>query len=106
MNYTIQDLENDISDVITELAQMRKAKGHDYSGASSDNLSNYRDFGWKYVIGRLGEKYHRLVNIIKLDKIEVLDETVEDTLKDMINLSLYSLIMRRQEDAVQAKKPD
>jgi len=103
MKYSLEQLENDISDVITELAEMRKAKGHDYSGASDDNLDNYRDGGWQYVWYRLGEKYRRVKNIIELGERAVKDETVEETLKDNVNLALYALIMYRQEKPVTIK---
>jgi hypothetical protein len=79
-----------------ELIPLLEKKSHDYSG--EDMLSNLRDFGWKGVVVRLGDKYHRLKNFCKTGKYMVKDETVEDTLKDLINYGFLCLILKREED--------
>ena len=96
MNYTIENLENDISDIITELAEMRKAKGKDYSGME-DTLDNLRGFGSFGVVVRIGDKFKRLKHFYKQGVLAVENEKIEDTMKDLINYSLYLLIMWRQE---------
>ena len=95
--YTIDNLEADILLLISELSAMRKSKGHDYSG-SVDTLDNLRDFGWKGIVVRLGDKYKRLKHfVLSGGDLKVKDEKIEDTLKDLINYSLYALILYRQE---------
>jgi len=94
--YTIDDLENDISDVIAELSKIRKAKGHDYSG-TDDTLDNLREFGSFGVVVRIGDKFKRLKHFYKQGTLEVQDERIEDTMQDLINYALYLLIMYRQE---------
>ena len=97
MTYSREQLEKDISDIVDETLSLRISKGHDYAGASDDCLDNYRDGGSEYVVFRLGEKYHRLRNYVKQKKLLVEDESIDDTINDIINLAFYIKIMRRQE---------
>ena len=80
-----------------ELIPITEKKGHDYSG-DQDSLSNLRDFGWGGVVVRIGDKYHRLKNFCVLsDGLKVQDESIEDTLKDLINYGFIALLMYREE---------
>ena len=79
-----------------ELIPLLRSKGHDYAG-ERDCLSNLRDFGWRGIIVRIGDKYHRLKNFVHDGNLSVKDESLEDTLKDMINYAFFCLIMRREE---------
>lgn len=76
------------------------AKGRDYSG-TEDGMSNFKDFGWKGIVVRLGDKYHRLKNLSKAEA--AVNESVEDTLHDMIGYSALALVMKGIED-VNAKE--
>ena len=68
------------------------AKGRDYSG-TVNAMHNFEDFGAMGIVVRLGDKYHRLKTIIKADSTAV-DESIEDTLRDMINYAILALIQR------------
>ena len=96
--YTLIDLERDIDYLNSELSDLRARKGHDYSG-SIDTLDNLREFGWKGVIVRIGDKFKRLKHFITSNngELQCLDAQIEDTLQDLINYSNYALIMYRQE---------
>lgn len=96
MSYTINDLEKDISDINIELSDIRKAKGHDYSG-EEDTFDNLRDFGSLGVAARMGDKYHRLKWFYQQGILAVENETVEDTIKDLINYAYFLLLLYRQE---------
>ena len=97
--YQLIDLEADVESIITELAGVRARKGHDYSG-TEDTLDNLRDYGWKGVEVRLGDKQKRLMHFIQSGgDLRVKDESIEDTMKDRINYALFSLILYRQEKA-------
>jgi len=75
---------------------------HDYSG-TKDTLDNLRAFGWKGVVVRLGDKFHRLKHsILSGEDLRVKDESLEDTLQDFINYALFALILYRQEKASQS----
>lgn len=81
--------------VTKELIPLMVQKGHDYSG--KDVLSNFQDFGWKGSVVRLGDKYHRLKNFVLQGELWVENETVEDTLKDLLNYAFITLILLRSE---------
>ena len=93
--YTIENLERDIALIMVETSALRKAKGHDYSGVE-DTLDNLREFGAFGVLVRVGDKFKRLKHCMKRG-IKVEDETIEDTIRDLINYSLFLLILYRQE---------
>lgn len=67
------------------------AKGRDYSG-TEDGMGNFKDFGWKGIVVRLGDKYHRLKNLTKAEA--TVNESVEDTLYDTINYAALALVMK------------
>ena len=97
MNYTIEKLEVDIAKIISELSQMRKDKGHDYSG-TEDTLDNLREFGAFGVLVRIGDKFKRLKHYYKSGKdLKIKDETALDTINDLINYSLYLRTLFEQE---------
>ena len=97
MKYTIDNMEADIARIIMELANMRKAKGHDYSG-EADTLDNLREFGAFGVLVRVGDKFKRLKHFYKSGKIlKVKEESALDTINDLINYSLYLRILFEQE---------
>lgn len=78
-----------------ELIPILTSKGHDYSG-EDDVFSNFHDFGLTGIVVRIGDKYHRLKNILRAGKRMVQDETIEDTLKDLINYGFIGLIYWRE----------
>ena len=101
--YPLIELEKDIEDIIEELAEIRAKKGHDYSCAE-DTLENLRGFGWQGVLVRLGDKFNRLKTFVAKGVTQVEDESIEDTMLDHINYSLFQLIMYREEKARRQEK--
>ena len=97
MKYTIKDMEKEIDEIVAGLADMRRAKGHDYSG-TEDTLDNLREFGSLGVVVRIGDKFKRLKHFYKQGVLEVEDEKIDDTVNDLINYALYLKILRRQEN--------
>lgn len=81
--------------LLKEITEVYSNKSHDYGGA--DPLSNLRDFGWKGVVVRLGDKFHRLKNFVQQGELKVKDESVIDTLKDNAIYSLLAIILFEQE---------
>ncbi len=94
--YTIEQLESDINGIVTDLAKMRKAKGHDYSG-TEDTFDNLREFGSRGVLVRIGDKFKRLKHFYSQGELSVKDETVLDTMRDLINYALFLFILHQQE---------
>lgn len=102
MQYSIEELECDIDLINQKQKAIREAKGHDYSNGI-DTLENLRSFGSLGVLVRIGDKFHRLKNYYAHLELAVTDETIEDTMLDLINYAYYLLIMWRQEQEREAK---
>lgn len=79
-----------------ELMPLLQAKGHDYAG-EGDSFGNLADFGWKGIVVRISDKYHRLKNFCLSGALSIKDESIEDTFKDMINYGLLALVLKRHE---------
>ena len=100
--YTLNDLESDIQKIIQELQAMRATKGHDYSG-TEDTLANLRGFGSYGVLVRIGDKFSRLRNFYKTGELQIANEKIEDTMKDLINYSLFLFILWQQENETKSE---
>lgn len=97
LKMTLQRLETEIQNIFKdELIPLLRAKGHDYAG-EENILGCFEDFGWQGIVVRIGDKYHRLKNFCRQKELSVKDETVEDTLKDLINYGLLALLIKREE---------
>ena len=72
--------------------ELMKKKNQDYADPS-DALSNFREFGSFGVIVRMGDKWNRIKNITKNQKVDVKDESIQDSLMDMINYCVICLVM-------------
>lgn len=88
--------------IFDKCIEILDAKGRDYSG-TEDAMSNFKDFGWKGIVVRLGDKYHRLKNLTKAEAA-VDNESVEDTLYDNINYSALALVMKAIETSENGKQ--
>lgn len=81
--------------LLEEIADLHSRKSSDYG--SEDPLSNLREFGWKGVVVRLGDKWHRIKGFAKKEKFEVKDESLKDTLMDNAVYSLLAIILYEEE---------
>jgi len=96
-------------DLCDRAREITKAKGHDYSG-TADTLANLKAveaFGLcsaeKGVLVRLCDKFKRLGRLVG-DGAEpmVKDESVEDTILDMINYLLLLAALRKEKADAEA----
>lgn len=89
---------NKLGAIFTRCMEIADAKGRDYSG-TEDSMSNFKDFGWRGIIVRIGDKYHRLKNLSKVGATAaVLDESIDGTLYDTINYCALALVQKEEED--------
>lgn len=72
-------------------------KGHDYAGVGNDALKNFKAVEFfevtsvpTGVVVRLTDKFARVCNLLTL-KAATVDESIEDTINDMIN---YLVILK------------
>ena len=71
-----------------------KKKNADY-GSSFDEL--FDEFGMTSALLRMKDKYNRLKSITEKGEIQVKDESVEDTLLDLANYAILTVIKLRQD---------
>jgi len=85
--------------IFNRCLEVADAKGRDYSG-TIDGMGNFRDFGWRGIVVRIGDKYHRAKNLTNSQALPVVaGEKVEDTLMDMLVYSALALVQKEIEDA-------
>lgn len=72
-------------------------KNKDYGDSFGQS---YEEFGLISGVVRIGDKYSRLKNLASGQEIEVEDESIKDTLLDMANYCIMTLmeIEKREED--------
>lgn len=95
IEYSLQELEEDIAKINAELKEIRRRKGSDYSN-QTDTLENVRVFGSFGVVVRMLDKLMRLKNS-NGKACAVPDETILDTSLDLINYAYYFNILYKQE---------
>lgn len=74
-------------EIVKELYDIYKRKNHDYGNSFS---ILYQKFGLQSVVIRLWDKLLRLETLLN-SKAQV-DESIEDTLKDLANYAIMALI--------------
>lgn len=84
--------------ILAEMADTFSKKNSDYGNAFEEILD---DFGASYAVGRLKEKHKRLTKLITSNKQEVDDESIEDTLLDMANYAVLTIMwLQKQKERV------
>lgn len=86
-------------EICKNLNSIYRKKNHDYGDSFSET---YKKLGIISAVTRITDKYNRLVSLAtKPDsEREVLDESIDDTLLDMANYCIMTLIEKKiQEDA-------
>jgi hypothetical protein len=79
--------------VFQEGMQIALQKNSDYSHGQ-DPFDNFRDFGVQGIVVRLGDKYKRAKNYFqKSQTYAVADESLRDTLMDMMNYAAIAVAM-------------
>lgn len=87
---------------LEKLSEIHSKKNHDYAG--EDPLSNFKESekmgipAWKGVLVRMTDKMSRLQTFAKKGKLEVSDENVEDTLRDMAIYAILGLLLYRDDE--------
>lgn len=97
MKKTIEDFEKEQIRCI----DLIKVKNADYS--NKHFLYNFDDFGYKGIIVRIGDKFSRLRTLYSKEAIEVKNETIIDTLRDISNYAILC-ILKYEEDKEQNNK--
>ena len=75
--------------ICQKLNQVYKAKNHDYGDSFGDT---YKTLGIISAVTRLSDKMNRLMSLAVSHDAQVKDEKIEDTLLDMANYAIMTLI--------------
>ena len=87
--WEVQEFEK----ITTQMFETYKKKNADY-GSSFDDL--FDEFGMTSALIRMKDKYNRLKSITEKKDIQVKDESVEDTLLDLANYCILTVIKLRK----------
>lgn len=79
------------SDICQELNVIYAKKNHDYG----DSFANLRDELPDAILVRIYDKYSRLKTLINGHERQVMDESIEDTLRDLANYCIMELVERK-----------
>ena len=95
-NKESDDLKSNIEQKVTrhcaicqKLNQVYKAKNHDYGDSFGDT---YKKLGIISAVTRLSDKMNRIISLAVSHDAQVKDEKIEDTLLDMANYAIMTLI--------------
>lgn len=88
--YTREQYLADFKRVVMEMVELTARKNHDYGGPT-DPWKNFQDFGELGILVRMSDKFARIKTaLVEKRGLQVSDETVEDTIKD---LAVYAVIL-------------
>jgi len=89
-----------IKQIFDELWDLHQSKDSDYAGKES--LSNFRVCerfgvpGWKGAAIRMSDKWSRFMSLMEKSGPSVKDESLDDTLKDLIVYAAIVLVLRKE----------
>lgn len=78
--------------ICAELTNIYKKKNADYGDSFSKAIKKY---GLTSALVRIGDKFNRLENLVLHNKQEVKDESVQDTLLDLANYCIMTVMELR-----------
>ena len=89
----VDDKVETFSKIVTEMTKLYAKKNHDYSNSFDESCDK---IGTGYPLGRLLDKMNRLIACMgKEDKMQI-NESIEDTLKDLGCYSIMTLSYLRR----------
>lgn len=100
LKMTIGDIKMKMTDeqlhkkILDEIHETYKAKNKDYGNSFS---KQYEEFGLLSSIIRITDKYERLKQLYKNNEANVKDESIEDTLLDMANYAIMTVMEMKKE---------
>ena len=95
--YTKKDHDKKVKEFVSiciEMADLYDSKNWDYGDSFA---KSFEEWGMPMTCIRLQDKLNRLSSLTKNSSQKVQDESIEDTLKDLANYSVMTLIELRGE---------
>ena len=93
----MDDIERYVS-IVEKMQKTFISKNHDYGNSFATTWQEFGDKGPITGVAQISHKYHRLLNLALGTKPQV-DESIDDTLMDMANYCILTL-MELQKDRV------
>ena len=84
------------SRICDELTALYERKNHDYGDSFAKSFAEY---GMAMPCIRLEDKLNRLKALTKNGNQQVSDESIDDTLMDLANYAIMTIVERRVKDA-------
>lgn len=88
----LEDNVQQFMDITTNMAKTYAAKNHDYGNSFGQSLD---EEGLAASRIRMGDKWNRYKTLSKTNDIEVKDESIEDTLLDLANYAIMTVMWLR-----------
>ncbi|WP_028124748.1 nucleotide modification associated domain-containing protein [Eremococcus coleocola] len=82
-------LHKRFEEITTEMTDLYKRKNADYGDSFTQSLD---EFGVIAGVVRLSDKMNRIKALTKNDSQQVKDESIKDTLKDLANYAIMTLM--------------
>ena len=93
--------ENEFKRITEKMLQTYIDKNHDYGDSFG---KSFTDHGLTAGVIRISDKYNRLASLSKKADQKVKDESIEDTLLDMANYCIMTLIELQAEEIPKRKE--
>jgi hypothetical protein len=84
----LSKFDNKIKSLSTEIAELVARKNKDYGDSFSEMVDKY---GYVAILIRFQDKLNRLDALNKNKRVMIVDESMEDTLKDIVGYGLLAL---------------
>lgn len=94
----LNDSVEQFMDITANMAKTYAAKNHDYGNSFEESLD---EFGLVASVVRLGDKMNRIKSLIKKEA-RVKDESIKDTLLDLANYAIMTVMWLDGEKDLQA----
>jgi hypothetical protein len=85
--------EGQLGQVLAELGELLRKKNKDYGSSYDKSVEKY---GEVVALIRLGDKFNRLDTLILSDSQGEVDESIEETLLDLVGYGIIELVRRRR----------
>lgn len=96
----LEDNVQQFMDITTNMAKTYAAKNHDYGNSFEQSLD---EEGLAASRIRMGDKWNRYKTLSKTNDIEVKDESIEDTLLDLANYAIMTVMWLRNSRCIDGK---
>ncbi len=83
------------TDICSELTALYERKNHDYGDSFG---KSFKEYGMAMPCIRLEDKLNRLKALTRSGNQKVSDESIDDTLMDLANYAIMTIVERRLEE--------